>query len=371
MKPSPSPAQYRIHLVQLNIIMLHRKLRWWQQLKLALFIMCLLCVVFMVYAFASLPLQSNITIRSNSHRLQARHGQHPLILHTTKAEWDWYDVYSRLIVKPLCLRNAVLHIFITSAADHRKQRDVIRQTWCSQNQLILPFLPQDSNPLLQCTFLIGSSKRYAIEYLHEEIGLHNDILLGSYIDSYRNLTLKVLSSFYWSMLDCPSQYFLKTDDDCFVNTNVMLRVLHANVNSAQQLYVGNSLSSLEHTRVIRDPQSKWSVSYSQYIPEYYPSYISGTGYLLSQLAVQNIISQSRDFEPFPVEDAYVGVLAEQAGIEPEHSYRFTLINEKWSMCNYMYLVLVHQIGIQKQKELQELVHAAYKQCTDHAFVTNW
>ena len=288
-------------------------------------------------------------------------------------QWNSDHLYESIVHKPSCLTN-FLHIIITSAADHQKERDVIRQTWCSSLQLIQPFLPPNSSVLIQCTFLIGQSSHLTtMQHIQDEIKTYNDILLGDYLDTYRNLTLKVLTGLHWSAKDCSSQYTLKTDDDCFVNSNVLLKVLlsQSDKRSHKSMYIGLNLDSLEHITVIRDPRSKWAVSIEEYAADYYPSYISGTGYLLSKYSTKQIVELSRHHVPFPVEDAYIGVLAEKAGIKPEHSYRFTLVTQMWRTCNFLYLILMHHVSRERQVEFQNLVKQAYTECGGQALTMKW
>ena len=282
--------------------------------------------------------------------------------------WDQQQLVASTKHTPKC-QTSFLHILITSATHDFAQRDIIRQTWCSKQQLINSFLPHDRNSLMQCTFLIGqSTNTTTMQHINQEIKQFGDILLGGYSDTYRNLTLKVLTGLHWVTTNCISKYILKTDDDCFVNSNILLKVLLAQKHSTLPLYLGMLLDSLEHTVVIRDPDNKWHVAEEEYAPDYYPAYISGTGYLLSQASASRIYGLSKLFTPLPVEDAYIGVLAEYAGIPARQSFRFTLIRENWQVCNFLYLIVIHHISISMQQEFQKRVKNAYSIC-DHSDLT--
>ena len=52
----------------------------------------------------------------------------------------------------------------------------------------------------------------------EENERHRDIIQGSFLDSYGNLTLKTRMALKWTVEDCPSaKYVMKTDDDMWIN----------------------------------------------------------------------------------------------------------------------------------------------------------
>jgi hypothetical protein len=62
--------------------------------------------------------------------------------------------------------------------------------------------------------------------LESENDRHHDLLQGSFRDTYRNMTYKHVMALKWVLYFCPGvRYVLKTDDDTFVNTPVLIRAL--------------------------------------------------------------------------------------------------------------------------------------------------
>ena len=163
---------------------------------------------------------------------------------------------------------------------------------------------------------------------------------------------------------------LKTDDDCFVNVGVLLRLLSLHTGD-DIVYVGKVYSSPANTLVIRSALSRWAVAERDYAPVYYPPYASGIGYVLSYGAVRRVLAESRRVAAFPNEDAYVGVLADRAGVTPLNSYRFTLLSDKWTVCNFRYLVVVHNVTSRRQRELWETARRAAVECRQQKFITTW
>ena len=352
-----------------------RKMQFLRKMHFFFFGLCVtLGILCIVRSFQSAALTDVMIGQSRRRFIPRGPTANPGIVHSSSSSsWNYQHLVDSIYNKPAC-RTSFLHILITSATHHFTQRDIIRNTWCSKTHLIKSFLPRNSSSHIQCTFLIGQSKDVkTMQSIKQEIEKYDDILMGDYTDTYRNLTLKVISGLLWATTDCVSKYILKTDDDCFVNSNILLKVLFSQPEEryTKPMYLGMAMDSLKHTLVIRDPESKWAVSFEEYPPEYYPAYISGTGYLLSQSSATKICKLSKQFVPFPVEDAYIGVLAEYAGVSPQHSYRFTLINENWRMCNFLYLILIHHISNSVQWEFQKLVKTAYKTCDHQSLTMKW
>ncbi|XP_046578622.1 beta-1,3-galactosyltransferase 1-like [Haliotis rubra] len=260
---------------------------------------------------------------------------------------NFYDVFS---TSPKCQRNtSLLTIIITSSPDHLDQRSQIRQTWCNASATGY------QKGEWQCVFLIGqTSLSYIDSAVEEEADNFQDILRGTYIDSYRNLTLKVLHGLNWVSRLCPTQYTLKTDDDCFVNTLQLYDFLQHSNTIKTNLYVGNIFHKLQKRKVVRSVSSKWSVSKSDYSPDHYPPYASGTGYVLSRDVVDRVVVESQYIKAIPNEDAFIGIVVNLLRVEPTSSFRFTFFSEGLRLCNYLYVLVVHRV----QPEQHHILHAS-------------
>ena len=274
-----------------------------------------------------------------------------------------------MIPRTQCTSDIVLVIVITSAVDNQERRQAIRNTWCSKQDKFSQ-LYQDQ---FQCFFMVGRPSDHNLwQALGDESLLYHDLITASYVDTYRNLTYKVLSGFQWVATQCREvQYIFKTDDDCFVNVAILLSLIQSNTVDIENVYIGKLLSGDDQTAVIRNKYSKWRVSRTEYQSDNYPSYISGIGYLLSNYTMIQILRQSKYVHPFPNEDAYVGVLAHQLGISPLLSGRFTFYNTLWRLCNFHYFVLLHHV----QHDIQELVYNYTKtyssECDSKRNIPRW
>lgn len=256
----------------------------------------------------------------------------------------------------ICKSGIEFLILIVSAPGNLKNRQVIRETWCNSVAY------GHSINSWQCLFLIGQSESAEIQdSLSEEFKSFKDILLGSYIDSYRNLTLKVMQGLHWSSKNCPAKFTLKTDDDCFVHAH-NLHELVTHHQDASGLFMGHVQSDPSQLHVIRNKESRWHVLRADYEQDLYPPYISGVGYLLSNDVVQKLVNISQYIKIIPNEDAFIGILAQAVNIVPSSSARFQLTSTGWSLCNYMYLVVFHRVEFDQQKHVFDKTLEALKTC---------
>lgn len=269
-------------------------------------------------------------------------------------KWDVKDYDDVNSDKPVCARESKVIILITSAPKNLDRRNSIRETWCRASNFNLVVAPW------HCIFLIGYNTEL-LPRLQEETRQHRDILIGSYIDSYRNLTIKIMHGLDWVGQSCGPNYVLKTDDDVYVNTQLLTKLV-TNVTAKENVYIGLVIYSQSRLRVIRQPMSKWYVSHDQYPDSHYPPYAVGLGYLLSIDLVKKILVASHQIPPFANEDAYVGVLADQVDIPPFRSGRFTLTSSGLRTCNLRYLVLVHHVQAGEQQKLFDMNQEAWRTC---------
>ena len=62
--------------------------------------------------------------------------------------------------------------------------------------------------------------------MQDEYRAYGDIVLADFVDTYSNLTLKTLSMLKWINTYCDdADYFLKADDDVFVNIPLLVHEL--------------------------------------------------------------------------------------------------------------------------------------------------
>ncbi|CAL1538012.1 unnamed protein product [Lymnaea stagnalis] len=283
-----------------------------------------------------------------------------------KSVWNSSSYYLENEPLPNCKWQTIFRVIVASAVENTGRRKEIRNTWCNPERF--SSMPDHA---WHCIFLVGKPDNDdSLFLLNKEKMQYNDLLVGNYADSYRNLTLKVIHGFNWSANYCPSSYIIKTDDDCFVNTGLLHEFLLHHNDKTSGLYAGRVFFDSEMLQVIRGDSNRWSVPYDQYPDKFYPPYASGLGYIISTDVVKKLVHESQYVIPFANEDAYIGVVMSKIGIKPITSNRFLLGSTGLSLCNFRYLFIVHGVEKDQQSVLLRKALEAPVSC-NRPLITSW
>lgn len=115
--------------------------------------------------------------------------------------------------------------------------------------------------------------------------MYNDIIIEYFVDNYYNLTIKTGYILKHFIDKCSSASFvMKTDDDMFINTPLIQKLLEniSQNNQNEKISIGKEI---KHGKPNRDPESKWYLPRWLFPEDYLPSYLSGTGYILSRMKI--------------------------------------------------------------------------------------
>ena len=204
------------------------------------------------------------------------------------------------------------------------RRAAVRQTWLS-HAWSLP-----SNFTWRYAFVEARAPRTGAS---KQSALRGDTLvLASVEESYLNLVHKTVAALRWSLAHVPFDTLLKTDDDSIVHVGRVWSWLAAQP-TRRALYAGRLVRDSQVVRAhfsradLREPQwypadfLAWAVPRRAYAAASYPPYASGGGYVLGAEAAAALLAQHdarlrAGRGAIPVEDAYVGVLASEAGVAP-------------------------------------------------------
>lgn len=189
--------------------------------------------------------------------------------------------------------NVFLLIIIPSAITNFEQRNVIRKTWGNVSKF---------RPKVVVRFIVGRTGHSSIqELLMIENRIHQDLIMEDIPEKYENLTQKSVAMLSWIISYCArARYFLKIDDDMFLNLPRLLKHLseHALTNSI----IG---CKFEHATPRRFPFSKWYVSWEQYSELEYPVYVSGPAYVITGDILFNLYQSTKEVPQFVFEDVYI------------------------------------------------------------------
>ena len=167
-------------------------------------------------------------------------------------------------------------IIVKSTVSNIERRNIIRDKWGSQaHSLGIPVV-----------FIIGKSIEVVNgdpreDKIGEEQRQHEDLIIGNFVDTYYNLTLKTLSSISWADKYCRGvEWFFFTDDDIILNPSALHKKFS---ETAQDVNSFHCLLHTDNRDVIRDPTGpygKWAIPVEVIPQDKYPPFCSGGAYLL-------------------------------------------------------------------------------------------
>ena len=231
-----------------------------------------------------------------------------------------------------------LLICVPVKRDMVNERKAIRQTWGSD-------FGEDgwtSNLVFFVGFGPRNEKEYVQKNLNKESDLYDDIVEGSYLDTYKNLTLKSLAIAEFASKFCSnSDFLLKADTDTYVNIPLLLSTLRnlTLVRNFKPFVIG-----YEHrdAHPQRQKTAKWYISKKSYNQSTYPTYVSGTAYAMTTSAAVAMFEVSPTVPLLPWEDIYItGLCAQKAGLDIIHDGRFRQLNYNHTKVNETVFVMVN------------------------------
>ncbi|XP_072458480.1 beta-1,3-galactosyltransferase 2-like [Notamacropus eugenii] len=226
-------------------------------------------------------------------------------------------------------------------------RQVIRQTW--GNETLVPGV------VIHRLFVVGLPQPlFAQELqtlLEEEDKEYRDLLQVGFLDTYHNLTLKVLTALEWMAQYCPTaHYVLKVDTDVFLNPSYLVQqVLQPNRPLQSNLITGYIY---RNPVPFRKQGQKWYMPPELYSHDKYPDYCAGPGYVMSGSLALRILTVAQRVKAIYLEDVFVGLCLKELGVKltPASPNTFLIDKKKYDHCAFHRLVLVHHF--QPQELLQ-------------------
>ncbi|XP_070564046.1 beta-1,3-galactosyltransferase 1-like [Ptychodera flava] len=237
-----------------------------------------------------------------------------------------------------------LLVLVSSRIVNFVRREAIRQTWGSVQVI--------GRTRIITMFLIGSSLDDRVRKLvRTEKAEYDDIIMGDFIDSYYNLTVKSIMGFKWVKYYCPrAKFILKADDDMYLNYAAIVDFLpkaNSSHYAAGYVYLGQTPN--------RNSSHKWFMSRQLYQSDIYPPFCSGTGYVMSSDVVRDTYEISLDTPLLPLEDVYVGVCWDKLHISPLHHPGFRVSKQQYPPCMYYFLLTVHDLTPDELYEIWNFV----------------
>lgn len=207
--------------------------------------------------------------------------------------------------------NIFLLVLIVSGVGrtYLDQRNAIRSTWLIHARNI-------NSLKWKHVFLLGTSNDPAKDLeVQREAHFNNDILVLTSTDNYLNLIIKVLSGFRWAYMQIKARFILKADDDVYIRIPHLITWLSKSENG-KFFYGGYVYEDGAEVRRRNSTELGNTLSLDCYPEERFPPYSAGPFYVISSMAIPALFQVMRRRRVFPVEDAYMGLLANTSKIKP-------------------------------------------------------
>jgi len=222
-------------------------------------------------------------------------------------DWILERFLKPVSIPKLTQEDFFLLVTVSSAPENSKRRDSIRKTWGNST------LWNKQNHLnFKVVFVLGQS--IFDEEIEAEQEQYNDLVVGSFHDTYRNLLYKTLFGLSWASQAVRFKFLFKTDDDVYLNVAcLMRRIEQEQYRFPRGLYAGDILRGIKPDR---RASSKWKIDKHDYPSDYLPPFASGAGILLSFTSVKALLKSAELLKPIHNEDVYIGLLAHYSGLKP-------------------------------------------------------
>ncbi|KAM6235882.1 N-acetyllactosaminide beta-1,3-N-acetylglucosaminyltransferase 3 [Porphyrio hochstetteri] len=259
--------------------------------------------------------------------------------------------------------NIFLLLAIKSSPLNYERREVIRKTWGQERtfegapirRVFLTGVAPSARDVKKLNWLLQLEQRE-----------HGDVLQWAFRDTFFNLTLKQVLFHAWLEEHCPGVRFVfNGDDDVFVNTDNVIRF--ATGTQEQHLMVGQLFIK---TNPIRLQRSKYFVPRQVLASERYPPYCGGGGMLMSGFTARVIARESRHIQLFPIDDVYLGMCLERAGLRPASHLGIRTMGmgvpvntDPFDPCYYRELLLVHRFAPYETVVMWEAIHEPQLLCS--------
>nr|XP_054754121.1 beta-1,3-galactosyltransferase 1-like [Lytechinus pictus] len=238
-------------------------------------------------------------------------------------------------------REVYFLVLITSVHAHVSKRNAIRKTWGSPKEI--------HDRKIVTLFLLAKNTEIKKQLLIEKESKHyKDMLMGDFMDTYKNLTLKTLMGIKWATSFCPHvKYIMKTDDDMYVNYGNMIMHLSDPKTPTSNYVFGD----VRNAKPIRNPRSKNYMPFEEYPGEKYPPFCSGTGYVFSGDVALKVYKAAHNIPFIYLEDVFFGICLLSLQIKPVTHEGFYTKRTSYSYCKYKKSFTIHYVNPEQMQKI--------------------
>lgn len=239
-------------------------------------------------------------------------------------------------------KDVLLLLFVKSSPENSKRRQIIRSTWGNQT-----YIRQDLGVNVKLVFVMGvhsnPHQRETFQTkLRDEEQTHADLLQQNFLDTFHNLTIKLLLQFRWAHFNCGhARFLMSSDDDVFVHMpNLVSSLQTLKKQDLENLWIGHVHRGAPPVRL---RSSKYYVSYQMYQYSSYPDYTAGAGYVVSREVAAKIYQATMTLNAsLHIDDVFMGICAAAVGVSPqEHVYFAGEAKTPYHPCIYEKMITSH------------------------------
>lgn len=220
-------------------------------------------------------------------------------------------------------QDVLLLLFVKTSPENQHRRDKIRQTWGNEK-----YVRSHLNANIKTLFALGQTKdsarrKYIQRKLQVEDEQYGDLIQQDFLDTFYNLTHKLLLQFSWVNKYCPhAKFVMSADDDIFIHMpNLVAYLQNLAQIGVQDLWIGRVHRG---SPPVRDKKSKYYVPYEMYPWPAYPDYTAGAAYVVSGDVAAKVYEASQSLNTsLYIDDVFMGLCANKMGIIPQHHLFFS------------------------------------------------
>ncbi|KZS18204.1 putative Acetylgalactosaminyl-O-glycosyl-glycoprotein beta-1,3-N-acetylglucosaminyltransferase [Daphnia magna] len=216
--------------------------------------------------------------------------------------------------------NRTVFVAIISATDNFEKRNTTRPLWPT---LLKAQQDKGVMGIAGFAFILGKPDQIETQKrIEEESQMYGDIIQIEMVDTYRNLTLKLVGLFNWlHTRNCSKvDFVVKADDDVFVNVRNLAHFVQSQPRHDTNLTIfGTSAGNLWPAR-----DGKWELTYEEWPWHRFPRYFNGPAVLFPGNTIVPLLASFQTTPMLHIDDLYFsGICVERAGIKNSYSTNST------------------------------------------------
>ncbi|XP_026170214.1 lactosylceramide 1,3-N-acetyl-beta-D-glucosaminyltransferase B [Mastacembelus armatus] len=269
-------------------------------------------------------------------------------------------------------KDVLLLLFVKTSPENIKRRNAIRSTWGNET-----YIQTALGVTVKVLFALGTphtKKEKSLWNKSGEVGIqeqlihedhvHGDLIQQDFVDSFHNLTLKLILQFHWMHSHCAhARFFMTADDDIFVHMpNLVSYLKDVSNRGITDFWIGRVHRGAPP---IRRKSSKYYVSFEMYPWMSYPDYTAGAGYVVSSDVADKIYQATLILNAsLYIDDVFMGICAKAIGVSPqEHVFFSGEGKSPYHVCIYDQMMTSHGHVDDIYDLWQAATHPQVKQCT--------